>query len=341
MRFDGKKPIEFTDETVKLEEENLEETKYKLKVDAPAEPANDIQPDLGGEEGGDGLDMGTDIGGDKPIDDKPFDDEPFDAGVESDEDTDPEKYIQQLSGKLGQSLRKYTEDTGQPDFDLEKFAINSVVSATHTAEMDEEDQKDIINKVKTSGKGDGGDGLDMGDESGEEGLDFGADEEVDTSEDPLDSLDDGDLEENIEKDSIEYFTTPEQKTIKRVGDSIMWKLNPTTHYRIKLIGVDNGRNVWSYSKRSSEFDDGASDGHNSGQLYGKTLDDVKNQLTMVNNGLQETKSIILNKLREMREEPVSEPKRTREVDRPFTLIQKDKINPDSKSEDNGIIQEED
>jgi hypothetical protein len=86
--------------------------------------------------------------------DKPFDDEPFDAGVEADEETDPKKFIEQLTGKLGQSLRKYTEEQGQPDFELEKFAINSLLSATHTSEMDAEDQKDIITKVRTAGEGD-------------------------------------------------------------------------------------------------------------------------------------------------------------------------------------------
>ena len=124
-----------------------------------------------------------------PIDDKPFDDQPFDAGVEADEETDPKKFIEQLTGKLGQSLRKYTEEQGQPDFELEKFAINSLLSATHTAEMDEEDKKDIIKKVNTAGddgkdnenaqddtNNDSGDSSELGDELGgdlggnEEGL---------------------------------------------------------------------------------------------------------------------------------------------------------------------------
>jgi hypothetical protein len=91
---------------------------------------------------------------DTPSNDKPFDDEPFDAGVEADEATDPKKYIEQLTGKLGQSLRKYTEAQGQPDFALEKFAINSVIAASHTSEMDPSDQKDIINKVKKAGSTD-------------------------------------------------------------------------------------------------------------------------------------------------------------------------------------------
>jgi hypothetical protein len=84
--------------------------------------------------------------------DKPFDDkEPFDAGVEANEETDPKKFIEQLSGKIGQSLRKFTETQGQPDFELEKFAINSLLSATHTSEMDDNDKNDIIKKVNTAG----------------------------------------------------------------------------------------------------------------------------------------------------------------------------------------------
>lgn len=136
---------------------NIDETKYKLKLDnpspAPADDSLDGLEDLGAE--GEGLDGLEDLGAEGGANDKPFDDEPFDAGVEADEEENPQKFIQQLAGKLGQSLRKYTEQQGQPDFDLEKFAINSVISATHTAEMDENDQKDIINKIKSSGKGEG------------------------------------------------------------------------------------------------------------------------------------------------------------------------------------------
>ena len=34
----------------------------------------------------------------------------FDPGVEADEEQDPKKFIQQLTGKLSQSLRKYNEN---------------------------------------------------------------------------------------------------------------------------------------------------------------------------------------------------------------------------------------
>ena len=142
-----------------------EETKYKLKLDAPSEPASSVSSDE------ESLDAFADAEGDEELsfddekevkggNDKPFDDTPFDAGVEADENEDPEKFIQQLAGKLGTSLRKYNDERGEPDFDLEKYAINSVISATHTAEMDEEDQKDIIKKVKMSGAGDDNDDID-------------------------------------------------------------------------------------------------------------------------------------------------------------------------------------
>lgn len=124
-----------------------------------AAPAIDAEPAPMGDtstEPTDELDFGgaPESNEETPSNDKPFDDQPFDAGVEADEQTDPKKFIEQLSGKLGQSLRKYTEEQGQPDFELEKFAINSVISATHTSEMDEEDKNDIIKKINTSGEND-------------------------------------------------------------------------------------------------------------------------------------------------------------------------------------------
>ena len=110
--------------------------------DMPEEPAS--LPDMG-------MD---DMGGEPaPADDKPFDDTPLDTGVEASEDEDPKKFIQQLSGKIGTSLRSYTELNGV-DLELEKFAINSLISATHTDEMDEEDRQDIINKIQNPGEGD-------------------------------------------------------------------------------------------------------------------------------------------------------------------------------------------
>ena len=175
---------------------NLEEdVKYKIKLAAPSTPALDVSTptETGGEDID--LDMGaTETPEATPSNDKPFDDTPFDAGVEADEDEDPEKYIQQLAGKLGTTLRKYSEDKGQPDFDLEKFAINSVISATHTGEMDEEDQKDIIKKIKNSGDKGKDVNVDVNVDTGDDEEGNMSDDEVDVdseTEEPLDEA--GDL----------------------------------------------------------------------------------------------------------------------------------------------------
>lgn len=114
---------------------------------APADttPVNPMAtPEVGG-------DVAPEMGAD-PSSEVPFEKEPFDAGIEADENSDPKKYIEQLTGKLGQSLRTYTQNQGAPDFELEKFAVNSLLSATHTSQMDSTDQADIINKVETAGR---------------------------------------------------------------------------------------------------------------------------------------------------------------------------------------------
>jgi hypothetical protein len=143
-------------ESVVNKKKSLNETKYKLKVDdpTPAPEPQGVNADVGA------IDPPSQDEFDAPIPDepvadngagdKPFDDEPFDAGVEADEDSDPKKFLQQLAGKAGQTLRKYTRDVGL-DLELEKFMINSIISATHTSQMDAEDQEDIIEKIKTSG----------------------------------------------------------------------------------------------------------------------------------------------------------------------------------------------
>lgn len=144
---------------------------------APAEPTTEPADEAGfGDFGGNEMpaeEPMDDMSAEAPSNDMPdFEKEPFDAGVDANEESDPKKFIEQLSGKLGQSLRQYTKDQGQPDFELEKFAINSVISASHTAEMDEEDRNDIIKKIEKSGEDetqDFGDdnqaGADAGDDS--------------------------------------------------------------------------------------------------------------------------------------------------------------------------------
>lgn len=103
-----------------------------------------------------------DNGGMQPMDAANPYDTNFDAGVEADEETDPKKYIQQLTGKLSQSLRSYTEGLPQPDTDLNKYVAGMVVKQCIEG-LTPEDKKEIMDKL------DGGDGAEQipnGDENG-------------------------------------------------------------------------------------------------------------------------------------------------------------------------------
>lgn len=73
----------------------------------------------------------------------------FDAGVEADEDTDPKKYIQQLTGKLSQTLNTYNNEIGEPDVELGKYVLGMLVKQG-TKGMGEDDKKEIIKKINTS-----------------------------------------------------------------------------------------------------------------------------------------------------------------------------------------------
>jgi len=166
---------------------------------------------------------------------KPFDDEPFDAGIDADETSDPKKFIQQLTGKLGQSIRKYESEIGQADLELEKFAINSVLSATNTAEMDSEDQKDIIDKVKTSGLENDVEpeaAPEMGDEPmAEPEVDAGAEElDVEVAESLLEGGDEEDIRRDRamapkqfgSKDDVEQpiGEKPDLKSLEEIGNFV-------------------------------------------------------------------------------------------------------------------------
>lgn len=101
-----------------------------------------LMPDMGMEPGlenepmGDG--MGQDMGNQFDAD--------FDAGVEANEETDPKRFIQQLTGKLSQSLRKYNEGLPQPDADLNKYVAGMVVKQCVRG-LSQEDVTDILNKL--------------------------------------------------------------------------------------------------------------------------------------------------------------------------------------------------
>lgn len=95
----------------------------------------------------------------------------FDAGVQADEDTDPKKYIQQLTGKLSTTLNSYNSENGD-DEGLNKYVAKMIVKAS-TKNMDDATKKDIIKAINTSQNPepeDDNDSEPMPDEQGEEGM---------------------------------------------------------------------------------------------------------------------------------------------------------------------------
>lgn len=116
-------------------------------------PGMDMGMDMG--MGGGAMpeqDFGNDqmMGGQFPADGgmdaaNPFDTN-FDAGVEADEETDPKRYIQQLTGKLSQSLRSYNEGLPQPDADLSKYVAGMIVKQASEG-LSQGDVKEILDKL--------------------------------------------------------------------------------------------------------------------------------------------------------------------------------------------------
>lgn len=107
------------------------------------------------------LDMNQDGLGDEMMDNQPdmeqqnngeseFDTN-FDAGVEADEDTDPKKYIQQLTGKLSTTLNNFNNEN--EDEGLNKYVAKMIVKQA-TKNLDDAAKKDIIKAINTSSEKD-------------------------------------------------------------------------------------------------------------------------------------------------------------------------------------------
>ncbi len=194
--------------------------------------------------------------GAQPNNDKPFNDVPFDAGVEADDKTDPKKYIQQLSGKLGNELRKFTKNQGT-DLELEKFAINSVLSATHTSEMDSNDQTDIINKVKSSGQNDKSDNNtndnpDNGNEDNQDTSNNDDNASNDSDNGGTSNQDNGDGEKNFEENFalIENFDI--FVDINKIDNMIAEAMNHTDLYREDLSTPTQPKKVFDFDARQKK-----------------------------------------------------------------------------------------
>lgn len=90
----------------------------------------------------------------------------FDAGVEADEDTDPKHYIQQLTGKLSQSLNSFNNEQGG-DPGLNKYVASMIVVAACKS-LDDKAKKEIIEKINSASSEE--ENMPTDDGMGEEGM---------------------------------------------------------------------------------------------------------------------------------------------------------------------------
>ena len=125
-----------------------------LKVDSPQPPIDMMPPEppMGG---GNMRQMGGDMppmnANQPPMGDDGMNSEfdtNFDAGVDANEQEDPKKFIQQLTGKLSQSLRNYNKEQPQPDAELSKYVCGMIVKQAIEG-LKPEDVEDIMKKIKS------------------------------------------------------------------------------------------------------------------------------------------------------------------------------------------------
>jgi len=186
MEEDEDEEVEEGKMEVISDSDDIEEQKKVLKVDAPKveEPVEDeVDVDMGG----DIADMDMEM--DAEVDDMEMDTEEDD--IESEDDTT--KKVQKYTGKIGQMLR----DMDEADPELEKYVINSIISALHFDEMDEGDKEDIIAKIE---------GEEEEDMEGKVDLDLDSDLDLDAGEE-------GDETEEVEMD-VELSEAKKEKEEK-------------------------------------------------------------------------------------------------------------------------------
>ena len=125
-----------------------------LKVDSPQPPIDMMPPESpmgGGNMGQMGGDMPPMNDNQPPMGDDGMNSEfdtNFDAGVAANEQEDPKKFIQQLTGKLSQSLRNYNKEQPQPDAELSKYVCGMIVKQAIKG-LKPEDVEDIMKKIKS------------------------------------------------------------------------------------------------------------------------------------------------------------------------------------------------
>ena len=152
------------------EPEDVDEQKKVIKVDAPAPAPAPVEDEVEVDE--------------FAVDDSGTEEFGTEEEVEVEDDGDEiTKKIQKLTGKVAQLMR----DIDEPDSELDKYVINSIISAVDFEEMDDEDVEDIIAKIEGE------------DEEAGEGDEFGTGEdEVDVD---VDEVPEGEPTEELAEDS--------------------------------------------------------------------------------------------------------------------------------------------
>lgn len=119
-----------------------------MKIPAPEQELGSLSHQDNNIENEQPINAAPEMGGEQPMGQEPetpFGNEKFDAGIDVDEDADPKKYIEKLTGKLAQKLRDYNGT--EKDIDLNKFVVNSLIPAS-VPQMGDEDAQDVIKKVQ-------------------------------------------------------------------------------------------------------------------------------------------------------------------------------------------------
>lgn len=170
--------------------------------------------DFGNEEMDGNLEMdmedGNEFEGD--FDDNQFDND-FDAGVDADEENDPKKYIQQLTGKLSQTLRKYNEDLPQPDVDLNKY-VAGMINKQATIGLNDEDVNEILGKVKAD---------EEADENFDDGSDLNGDENISMANESVCNK-----KQKIDELFQQLTNTDETETMEKPLKNITFRKRPFT-----------------------------------------------------------------------------------------------------------------
>ena len=154
----------------------------------------------------------------------------FDPGVDADEEQDPKKFIQQLTGKLSQSLRKYNENNGQPDVDLNKYVAGMITKQAMEG-LSQDDADEIIDKIKAD--------EDFSMEDGDNG-----NQEVEQGNDQSPQQMDNQMP--TDNGNSNQFQQPNESTIKR-GYQIDEIVNGV------LNGVDNDKQPYQKTNNKKSF----------------------------------------------------------------------------------------